>query len=230
MPKGPRDTIEGWTALALTAAAAGLYAVAYQLPFWKFTLHAPQYPDGLNLIIYLDHLGGRVREINGLNHYIGMEKLQNAAQFERAFSHWGVALVAVLSAGFVIYGGRKAKWLAVGAAAALPLGFIADTFYWLYRFGHNLSPRAPIDFPSFTPSMFGAGKIGQFSTAAGPAAGFWLTLVALGLVAGAVWLKHSICSRCSRAEDCSTDCPRVVVRSDPADNQESMAATPREAT
>jgi nitrous oxidase accessory protein len=191
MSNGRHNSIKGWTALALTAAAAGLYALAYQLPFWKFTLHAPQYPDGLNLVIYLDHLGGRVREINGLNHYIGMAKLQNAAQFERAFAPWGVALVALLSAGFVIFGGRKTKWLALAPAAALPLGFIGDTFYWLYRFGHNLSPRAPIEFPSFTPSMFGAGKIGQFSTVAGPGVGFWLTLVAFGLIAGALWLKHT---------------------------------------
>lgn len=209
-----RDKIEGWTALALAMGAAVLYVVAYYFPFWKFTLHAPQYPEGLDLIIYLDHLEGRVREINGLNHYIGMAKLQEAAQFERAHAHWGIGLVVVLVVGGVLAAGRRWKWLVLVPAAGLPLGFVADTFYWLYTFGHNLDPRAPIEIDSFTPWMFGHGEIAQFSTFAHPATGFWLSVAALGLTVGALWLRGSICSRCSRRASCGAGCPRLTVRAD----------------
>ena len=211
------DRIEGWTAVAMGMAAMALYVVAYQLPFWQFTLHAPQYPEGLDLVIYLDHLGGRVREINGLNHYIGMAKLQEAAQFERESSHWGIgALVALVGVG-LIGGGLRWKWLTLAPAIGFPLIFIGDMFYWLYMFGNNLSPRAPIEIPGFTPSMFGEGKIGQFATYAYPGTGFWLAVAAAGLVVGALWLRRSVCSRCSRKPICGLTCPRLVVRTDDAE-------------
>ncbi|GAB4382463.1 MAG: hypothetical protein Kow0022_00020 [Phycisphaerales bacterium] len=54
------------------------------LPYWHMTLHAPQYPDNLHLTAYLNHLAGDVAEIDGLNHYIGMRSLEEAAQVERS--------------------------------------------------------------------------------------------------------------------------------------------------
>ncbi len=52
----------------------------YLLPLWKMTMFAPQYPEGLRLEIYSYKLeggnGGQdVKEINILNHYIGMRDL-----------------------------------------------------------------------------------------------------------------------------------------------------------
>ncbi|MBP7184847.1 MAG: hypothetical protein KBA06_05020, partial [Saprospiraceae bacterium] len=45
------------------------------LPIWRIDLDAPQYPEGLRLLIFANHLGGDVEIINGLNHYIGMKTL-----------------------------------------------------------------------------------------------------------------------------------------------------------
>ncbi len=42
---------------------------------WRIDLVAPQYPEGLMLLIYPDKLAGNVDIINGLNHYIGMKTL-----------------------------------------------------------------------------------------------------------------------------------------------------------
>lgn len=177
-----RQIIERTTAVAAGLCAIGLYIVAYQWPMWTFTLHAPQYPEGLDLVLYLDHLEGDVSEINGLNHYIGMAKLDEAAQFEKAYSHWGIGLLCLMIAGGIWKAGWRVRWYVLGVAAAFPVAFCLDQYYWLYRFGNNLDPTAPINIDPFTPSMFGTGKIGQFETEAGPTTGFWLAVAAVGVL------------------------------------------------
>src|SRR5262245_59091398 len=62
--------------LLLVAAAALLVSQRY--PFWNMKLAAPQYPRGLFLAVYPDHIAGDVDEIDGLNHYIGMRKIGTA--------------------------------------------------------------------------------------------------------------------------------------------------------
>jgi hypothetical protein len=72
--------------------------------------------------------------------------------------------------------------------ALFPLSFIADSFFWLYRFGHELDPRAPLHLPQFTPQLFGNGTIGQFMTFATPQSGFWLAVAGVALLLGPVIL------------------------------------------
>ena len=52
-----------------------LLIVSIFVPIWRIELDAPQYPEGLKLLIYSNALGGEVEIINGLNHYIGMKTL-----------------------------------------------------------------------------------------------------------------------------------------------------------
>src|SRR3990172_12431548 len=61
----------------LFIAAAALLVISVFLPYWQLTLHAPQYPQGLHVQSYLNRLDGDVKEINGLNHYIGMRPLRS---------------------------------------------------------------------------------------------------------------------------------------------------------
>ncbi len=53
-------------------ASALLLPVTLLFPLWKIELTAPQYPEGLEMKIWLLILSGDVEVINGLNHYIGM--------------------------------------------------------------------------------------------------------------------------------------------------------------
>ena len=46
-----------------------------KVPIWRIELNAPQYPEGLGLLIHADGIKGDVEIINGLNHYIGMKTL-----------------------------------------------------------------------------------------------------------------------------------------------------------
>ncbi|HNL29921.1 MAG TPA: hypothetical protein PKL94_08165, partial [Saprospiraceae bacterium] len=51
--------------------------VSIFVPIWRIDLDAPQYPEGLRMLISANGLGGDVEIINGLNHYIGMKTLHN---------------------------------------------------------------------------------------------------------------------------------------------------------
>lgn len=174
----------------LAVGGAAAFFVAFTLPWWKFILYAPQYPHGLKLEIALTDLTGDVHEIGMLNHYIGMKHLEDAATFERRFAGAGVALVAALSAAALLFPKRSGSWLLAGVGVLLPLGFLADSFYWLYRFGHALDPHAPVRIPGFTPQLFGNGEIGQFMTFAQPALGFWIATLGSGLFATAILLRQ----------------------------------------
>lgn len=157
---------------------AMLLVVSIFFPYWGLTLHAPQYPDGLNVELYVNKMAGDVQEINGLNHYIGMPKLEEAGKLERSFSWLAIgALALLLMAAVFIHN----QWAAVLALPALvyPIVFLGDLFYWLYTFGHNLDPTAALSssIEPFTPTLLGTGVIGQFKTTAMVDTGFYLAIL-----------------------------------------------------
>src|SRR5210317_981713 len=80
----------------LFVAAALLLLVSIFLPYWKMTLLAPQYPGGLHVTAYVNELTGDVAEIDGLNHYIGMRPLNEAAKLERSVSVFAIGALALL--------------------------------------------------------------------------------------------------------------------------------------
>jgi copper chaperone NosL len=172
--------------VGLAVAGALLFAVSYFLPWWRIDLYAPQYPDGLTVKLHLTGVEGDVQEVNTLNHYIGMAPLEEAAKRERRLAPWLVAGVGVAIVTLLVLTGRSLRWLAVVIAVGLPIGFVADSVYWMHRFGHNLDPRAPLNFDPFQPQLFGVGHIGQFRTVAMPGVGFWVAVAAFACVLGAV--------------------------------------------
>ena len=197
--------------LALSLVAVALWVAAYFQPWWQFYLFAPQYPKGLVLDISLTGLGGDYKEINMLNHYIGMKGLDEAAALERQLAVYGVGLVAILSVGLMLVVGKRWNWLVLLPGLAFPLGFIGDSMAWLYHFGHSLDRHAPLNIPAFTPAFFGWGKIGQFSTYAMPLAGFWLTLGALAAMLVAMLWRYRICRTCPMSSSCGATCPSHFV-------------------
>lgn len=172
---GPRASVEElaahrmrylWPMLCL-AGAAVLIIISIFLPYWSLVLHAPQYPKGLVVNAYINHLEGDVHEIDGLNHYIGMRPLGEAAQLERSISIFAIIALAllVLAAVFI-----HSPWSALLSlpAVLLPPVFLADLYFWLNRFGQNLDPHAALSnaVAPFTPTILGEGIIGQFKTVA----------------------------------------------------------------
>jgi len=152
-----------------------LLLVSIFVPYWSMDLDAPQYPDGLQVTAYVNHLEGDVKEINGLNHYIGMKPLEQAASMERASAVWLIIAMFLLveGASFV-----HTKWAVLLAFPAIffPVGFLADLHFWLTAFGQHLDPSAPLSssVKPFTPTILGEGGIGQFKTHASAEIGLYL--------------------------------------------------------
>ena len=149
------------------------------LPYWHMELVAPQYPNGLFLTAYVNHLTGDVKEIDGLNHYIGMMKLENAAIFERQIALVAIPLVALLAVGSCWLSG---VWRVLARVPIIiyPAIFVADLYGWLYYAGHSLDPHAALSssIKQFTPHIIGIGTIGQFSTDANFLPGFIMAVAA----------------------------------------------------
>ncbi|HKU41363.1 MAG TPA: hypothetical protein VJR89_24535 [Polyangiales bacterium] len=184
--RAPRNA----AALFCTALAVAAMALSYFQPFWTFKLYAPQYPSGLTLTISLTGFSGDVREIDMLNHYIGMGSLEHGAPLERRYSKQLVAVACASVLAFALLRSRRGAALAAAVGVLYPLGFLLDTFYWLHRFGHTLDPRAPLRIDAFTPQLFGNGSIGQFLTFAAPELGFWASIAAAGLLLVAAALRY----------------------------------------
>lgn len=151
-------------------------------PYWHMELEAPQYPNGLQLTAFVNNLSGDVREIDGLNHYIGMRPLEEAASFERTNSVWLIIAMFLLVEGAALLHSRWAVALAV-PAIAFPAVFLLDLHIWMRNFGMNLNPEAPLSasVKPFVPTVLGEGGIGQFRTFAELGTGYWLAVACTAL-------------------------------------------------
>jgi hypothetical protein len=152
--------------LLMLAAVACLLAT-YFFPLWNLTMFAPQYGDGLRLDIYSYTLvggnnGQDIKEINVLNHYIGMQDLveQDFTEFKwMPFVIGGLALLILR--GVVI--GTVSALVDVAVVFVYFGAFSLWSFgYKLYRYGHDLAPTAAVRVDPFMPPMFGYQKIANF--------------------------------------------------------------------
>ena len=171
-----------WPTILFTAAALCLI-ISLFVPYWSMTLHAPQYPKGLSVWVYVNGMEGDVAEIDGLNHYIGMRPLVEAAQLEQRFSIVAISTIALLMLAAIFV---HTKWAAVLAlpAATVPIVFLTDMYLWLRHFGLNLDPTAPLSssIKPFVPRVLGTGTIAQFSTTAAADWGLYLATAASLLI------------------------------------------------
>lgn len=167
------------TPSVLLLVARVLLLVSLFLPYWKMELFAPQYPDNLHLTAYMNHLTGDVAEIDGLNHYIGMRSLEEAAQFER---HVGVYILIAFVVLLEVASAIHTRWASLLAAPAItfPGVFLLDLHLWMSHFGTNLDPQAPLSsaIQPFVPPILGTGVVGQFKTVASPGIGLIVATVA----------------------------------------------------
>lgn len=138
-----------------------------------------------------------VKELDGLNHYIGMISMSDAASFERSiavYANWIFFAMAILA--FIIGMVRRDKWspLLMIPVIIYPIVFAADMFYWLWYAGNHLDPTAALDIPPFTPTFVGVGKIVQFTTEAALETGFWIATVAAVIsLIGVIWAMRTSC-------------------------------------
>ena len=167
-----------WPRLALVVSAI-LLGVSNLFEYWHLTLNAPQYPEGLKVTLFTHKLEGDVREVDGLNHYIGMMPLGDAAGLERGIAMFTMGAFVTLGIVAAVLAAKRAAWLAL-PIIAFPIAFVADLYYWLHKAGHDLDPTAALSssIKPFTPTILGRGVVGQFSTDAIFGIGFYLAAAA----------------------------------------------------
>ena len=185
-PVGPAPRV-------LLGAAAVLLVLAYFAPLWNLTMFAPQYPDGLRIDIYSHTLvggnrGQDIKEINLLNHYIGMHDLveENFTEFKwMPFVLGGLALLYLRA---IVLGTVKE----IVDASVLFFYFGAFSLwsfvYKLYSYGHDLAPDAPVKVAPFTPPVFGFQQIANFQVYSYPKLGTYVLGGVFILLIGALWM------------------------------------------
>jgi len=152
-----------------------LFAVI-ALPLWRIELDAPQYPEGLEMLIYSHKLDGDVPIINGLNHYIGMKELHAEDFVEFAVLPYIIAGYALLFVLVGAWGHRKAVYWLFGLFLMFGAVAMVDFWHWLYDYGHNLDPNAAIIVPgmAYQPPLIGYKELLNFLAFSIPASGGWL--------------------------------------------------------
>ncbi len=196
---GPRATEEElkthrlrytWPALCF-AGAAILLIISMFFPYWSLVLEAPQYPKGLMVHAYINHMEGDVQEIDSLNHYIGMRPLGEAAQLEKSISIFSITALALLLLAAVFIHSPWAALLSL-PAIFLPVVFLGDLYFWLNNFGQNLDPKAALSnaIEPFTPTILGEGIIGQFKTVSYADIGLLIACTASVLILLGLYLQR----------------------------------------
>ncbi|MCO5232748.1 MAG: hypothetical protein M9888_03290 [Chitinophagales bacterium] len=190
-----KSALRGITRIASVISGIAL-AIVILLPIWRIELDAPQYPEGLEMYIYANKLEGDVEIINGLNHYIGMQELhaENFIEFTVLpyilgfFAFWAL-LVAFINKRCFFY-----SW-AIGFVLFGILSMV-DFYKWLYDYGHNLDPKAPIQVPGMTyqPPLIGFKQLLNFGAYSIPDIGGWL-MGGVGVMIAAVFVTEFLSSK-----------------------------------
>ena len=146
------------------------------VPIWQIDLDAPQYPEGLNMKIYANKVGGDVDIINGLNHYIGMKTIHNDDFVEFKVLPYIVSFFALFAFLVAIIGRKKVLYLLLTMFILFGILAMYDFWKWEYDYGHNLNPDAAIIVPGMTyqPPLIGFKQLLNFGAYSIPDIGGWL--------------------------------------------------------
>jgi hypothetical protein len=185
-------------ARALVLLAAGALTSVYFAPLWNLTMFAPQYPDGLRLDIWSYALvggnGGQdLKEINVLNHYIGMRDLVAEDFTEFHWLPFAVGALALLTLRAAVHG-RMRDLVDVTVLMTYFSAFSLWSFgHRLWEYGHTLAPEAPVTVDGFMPPLFGSQQIANFEVYSYPqAASYGMGLSMLLMITAVVfgWWSH----------------------------------------
>ncbi len=217
-------SILGPTAIQVICSliAIGLLAIALFVPFWSMKLEAPQYPAGLYLTAYGDEILGDLREINILNHYVGMQHIDASPAPEMVLFNYGIFAVMVLCALAPLH--RRLAHLAILACIGMPMVILADLQWWLHSFGRNLDPSAPLDVEPFTPLALGVSTIHNFVSKAWVSWGFFC-MIGAALAIGVGLRISTRKRRAAAARSAATDTePASQGSTDPAAGAQGSAS------
>ncbi|MEH7180758.1 hypothetical protein [Neobacillus vireti] len=148
----------------LIALAAVLIVASVFFPYWKMVFYAPQYPEGLNIIVFPNKLEGEIDIVNGLNHYIGMENFSEENFPELNYLIYIMIGLAVITLITAILRKKVILYSVIGLFGILGILGVYDLSRALKKFGTNLDPMAPIKIDPFVPPILGHNTVANFVT------------------------------------------------------------------
>lgn len=171
----------------LLVIAACIIIAAMFLPWWGMKFFAPQYPEGLNIIVYPHKLEGEIDIINGLNHYIGMKEFSAENFPELNYLPYLIGGMAALTFVTALLRRRSLLYSLIGLFVIGGSLGVFDLYRWLKNFGTELSPTAPIKVDPFIPPIVGENTIANFITNSYLGTGSYLVVVAFILILIPLW-------------------------------------------
>ncbi len=165
----------------------GLFAY----PLWNITLEAPQYPLPLGMEIYINKFADTnefdIKNINLMNHYVGMQYIpETIPEFKIFPIVIGIMVILGVVIGFI----GNYKWFLFWFILMSLLGIAGmyDFYLWEHDYGHNLDPKAIMNFKNpdgsvmgFQPPLFGTKVILNFTAHSYPRAGAWFMFAGMFL-------------------------------------------------
>ncbi|HMQ79802.1 MAG TPA: hypothetical protein PKE39_14320 [Ignavibacteria bacterium] len=165
------------TKILIIASSLAMIA-AFFTPIWMIDLEAPQYPEGLGMQIWINKITGDLNTINGLNHYIGMKKIEPDSIKELTIMPFVLGFLIAMGAVTGIAGRKKllGAFVIIFLIAGIAGG--VDFYMWEYDYGHDLDPTAAIIVPgmSYQPPLFGSKQLLNFVARSYPDTGGWIVI------------------------------------------------------
>lgn len=170
----------------LLTVASLLMISAYVVPLWQILMWAPQYPEGLEMDIWINTITGDVKIISALNHYIGMKHIEVEMFPEFQYMIYIVGFLIGFGILAVIINKRFMLWAFVLLLVSTGIAALVDFYMWGYDYGHNLDPTAAINIPGMTyqPPLIGTKQLLNFTAFSGPDIGGWIFVGATALIIG----------------------------------------------
>jgi len=189
-------SLSGKSRIAIILASAFLLPTLL-LPLWTMTLTSNQFPEGLVLKIYAHKLEGAktpnrddLKEINALNHYIGMRPLQEEDFTEFKWIPFVIGGTVLLALRAVVLGKMSKLVDLIVLFTYFGLFSLWSFYNKLSLYGHDLDPTAAVKVEPFMPPMFGHRTMANFEVYSYPSTGSAFMVLVVVLLVAAVWLSR----------------------------------------
>jgi copper chaperone NosL len=164
-----------------------LLLLTFLFPLWYINLEAPQYPEGIGLEIWINKITGQkpndLENINGLNHYIGMKRIEPDDIAELKIMPFIIVFMVLFGIVSALLGKRVLIYSWIILFILLAAVGLYDFYMWEYDYGHNLNPQAAIKIPgmAYQPPLIGSKMLLNFNAISMPDISFYILAIVVTL-------------------------------------------------
>lgn len=180
----------------LIIVASLILILTFFFPIWYIDLEAPQYPEGIGLEIWINKITGQqehdLENINGLNHYIGMKRIEPDAIPELTIMPFVIIFMTLFGLISGILGKRILVYIWIVLFVVMAAVGLYDFYLWGYDYGHDLDPNAAIKVPgmAYQPPLIGSKMLLNFNAVSMPHFGSLIIAVVVLIAVIALFLDR----------------------------------------